>query len=69
MNLGTLFMSSMSAADLSLDALKALYITGAPFDLWHAVRAAVFVFIFGNTILVKLERVKIKYGFYRVRQV
>ena len=68
MNIGTMFMSSMSAADLSLDALLALYVTGAPFDLWHAFRAAVFVFIFGNAILRKLERVKIKYGFYRVRR-
>lgn len=69
MNLGTMFMSSMSAADLSVDVLRALYVTGAPFDLWHAFRTAVFVFIFGDAILVKLERVKIKYGFYRVRKV
>ncbi len=69
MNFGTMFMSSMSAADLSIDALKALYITGAPFDLWHAVRTAIFVFIFGNSILVKLERVKIKYGFYRIKRI
>ena len=68
MNIGTMFMSSMSTADLSLDALRVLYVTGAPFDLWHAFRTAVFVFIFGDSILVKLERVKIKYGFYRIRQ-
>ena len=64
-----MFMSSMSAADLSIDVLRALYVTGAPFDLWHAFRTAVFVFIFGDSILLKLERVKIKYGFYRVRRV
>ena len=68
MNLGTMFMSVMSAADMSWDALRALYVTGAPFDLWHALRAAIFVFIFGNNLLIKLERVKIKYGFYRVRR-
>ncbi|MBO6155190.1 MAG: ECF transporter S component [Lachnospiraceae bacterium] len=68
MNLGTMFMSVMSAADMSWDALRALYVTGAPFDLWHALRAAIFVFIFGNNLLIKLERVKIKYGFYRVHR-
>lgn len=68
MNIGTMFMSSMSAEDVSLDVLRALYVTGAPFDLWHAFRAAVFVFIFGNAVLIKLERVKIKYGFYRIRR-
>ena len=68
MNLGTMFMSVMSAADMSWNALRALYVTGAPFDLWHALRAAIFVFIFGNNLLVKLERVKIKYGFYRVHR-
>lgn len=67
MNIGTMFMSSMSAQDVSLDVLRALYVTGAPFDLWHAFRSAVFVYIFGGRMLIKLERVKIKYGFYRVR--
>ena len=69
MNIGTMFMSVMSADEISWDALKLLYITGAPFDLWHAVRSAIFVFFFGNAILVKLERVKIKYGFYRVQRI
>ncbi len=69
MNIGTMFMSAMSTEEVSWDALKLLYITGAPFDIWHAVRAALFVFFFGNAILTKLERVKIKYGFYRINRI
>ena len=69
MNIGTMFMSVMSTDEISWDALKLMYITGAPFDIWHAVRSALFVFFFGNAILIKLERVKIKYGFYRVQRI
>ena len=42
-----------------------LYITGAPYDAVHAATAAVFIFLFGDLIIRKLERVKIKYGIYR----
>ncbi len=68
MNISSLLMSAVGPEDISLEALKALYISGAPFDLWHSVRATVFVFFFGDKILRKLERVKIKYGFYRIRK-
>lgn len=68
MNIATMFTSAVISGDISWEALKGLYITGAPFDLWHSVRATIFVFLFGEKLIRKLERVKIKYGFYRIRR-
>ena len=51
---------------LSVDTLKLLYVSGAPIDFWHAFRASFFVLLFGEGILRRLERVKVKYGFYRI---
>lgn len=68
MNIAALFTGAVISGDVSLEALKGLYITGAPFDLWHSVRATIFVFLFGEKLIRKLERVKIKYGFYRIRK-
>lgn len=62
-------LGSIAQMKLDMEILKGLYITGVPFDLWHAFRASVFVFLFGNSLIRKLERVKIKYGFYRVHRV
>lgn len=45
------------------NTLKIFYISGLPYDLWHAFRAAFVTFLFGNTVLRKLERIKVKYGF------
>lgn len=50
---------------ISLSTLRLLYITGVPYDAVHAATAAVFIFLFGDLIIRKLERVKIKYGIYR----
>lgn len=47
------------------DSARVYYISGLPYDLWHAFRAAFVIFLFGNVVLGKLERIKIKYGFYR----
>lgn len=58
--------SIMPGADpVSFKTLRALYITGAPYDLLHALTAAVFIFLFGDIFVQKLERIKIKYGIYR----
>lgn len=46
-------------------ALKILYISGVPYDVIHAGTAAIFMFLFGDKIIRKLERIKIKYGIYR----
>ena len=52
-------------APVSMGTLKALLITGAPYDASHAITAALCVFLFGNAMIKKLERIKIKYGIYR----
>lgn len=50
---------------LSLESLRILYISGAPYDAFHAGSAAFCIFLFGNSIIKKLERIKIKYGIYK----
>ena len=50
---------------VSVDALKMYYISGVPYDFLHALAAAIFNFIFGEKLIQKLERIKIKYGIYR----
>ena len=47
------------------DTLRSLYIAGVAYDLAHAGSAALFIFLFGETLIGKLERIKIKYGIYR----
>lgn len=50
---------------LSWNTMRTLFITGAPYDAVHAGTAALCVFIFGDAMIRKLERIKIKYGIYR----
>ena len=52
-------------APVSMGTLKTLLITGAPYDATHAATAALCVFVFGDAMIKKLERIKIKYGIYR----
>lgn len=52
----------------SIEALRLMYISGIPYDFWHATRAAIAVFVLGPILIPKFERVKIKYGFYRVHR-
>ncbi len=52
-------------APVSLETLKALYISGASYDAAHAATAALFMFLFGKRMIRRVERVKIKYGIYR----
>lgn len=47
------------------DTLRGLYIAGVAYDLAHAGSASLFIFLFGETLIGKLERIKIKYGIYR----
>jgi len=50
---------------ISLVGLKTIYISGLPYDLMHALTAALSVFIIGEPMIQKLERIKIKYGIYK----
>ncbi len=52
-------------AELSIERMRVLYISGVPYDFYHAGTAALCVFLFGNSIIKKLERIKIKYGIYK----
>ena len=45
--------------------MQGLYLSGVPYDLFHAGTAAFFNLVFGNSIIKKLERIKLKYGIYR----
>jgi len=68
MNVAALIMTnSISPGDMeiNLESLKLLYITGAPYDAMHAVGASVCIFLFGDNVIRKIERVKIKYGIYK----
>ena len=68
MNFAALIMQSAytKGTKLSLAALKALYITGVPYDIMHGAGAALCVFLIGEPFLRKIERVQIKYGIYRM---
>lgn len=68
MNIAAMVMSSAvpsSGISISGESLALLYVSGAPYDLIHALGTAFFLFLFGDKMIRKLERVKIKYGFYR----
>lgn len=52
-------------SELKIESMRALYLSGAPFDAYHAGTAALCTFLMGNSIIKKLERIKIKYGIYK----
>ena len=65
MNFATMVMSHTTDPEnnqISMEALKALYLTGAPYDAAHATAAAFCMFLFGDNILQKLQRIQIKFG-------
>lgn len=65
MNFATMLMSHTTDPEnnqISMEALKALYLTGAPYDAAHGAAAAFCMFLFGDSILQKLQRIQIKFG-------
>lgn len=66
MNLAMMFYASgmPGGMDISFNTLRTLYFTGLPYDAMHAILAAVCMFVFGNPMIRKIERIKIKYGIY-----
>lgn len=63
MNLATFFMTA-SAYSNGFAGLKLLYITGFGYDALHALGATSCVFLLGDSMVRKLERIKIKYGMF-----
>lgn len=68
MNIAALIMTnsvSPGEMQINIESLKILYITGAPYDAFHAFGATICVFIFGDNVIRKIERIKIKFGIYK----
>ena len=49
-------------SDMSLKGIIAVYAAGVPFNLVFGGTTAVFLFLFGETFIKKIERINIKYG-------
>ncbi len=67
MNIATMVMASAIPASkitMSLKSLAILYVSGVPYDSVHAFGTAFFLFVFGEKMIRKMERVKIKYRLY-----
>lgn len=60
-----LSMNEPGSLGIGIKALKALYVSGVGYDFYHALTAAVCVFVIGTPMVKKLERIKIKYGIYK----
>ncbi|MBW4827740.1 MAG: ECF transporter S component [Clostridiaceae bacterium] len=67
MNIATMVMASAipsSNVTMSFKSLAILYISGVPYDSVHGFGTAFFLFAFGERMIKKMERVKIKYRLY-----
>ena len=66
-NIGSIFTTAGIAGNgnISLDTFRTIYITGLPYDIMHAALAAFCMFVIGNPMIRKIERIKIKYGIYK----
>lgn len=60
-----LSMNEPGSLGIGIKALKALYFSGVGYDFYHALTAAICVFVIGTPMVKKLERIKIKYGIYK----
>ena len=60
-----LSMNEPGSLGIGVKALKALYVSGVGYDFYHALTAAICVFVICTPMVNKLERIKIKYGIYK----
>lgn len=58
------YMGAGSESYISFETLKLMYITGVPYDFLHALFASICSFLIGDSVIQKLERIKIKFGMY-----
>ncbi len=52
----------MWQSKINWDMIKAAYIMGIPFDFIHALGTAIFLWFISETMIDKIERIKVKYG-------
>jgi len=52
----------MWQSKINWDMIKATYIMGIPFDLIHALGTAFFLWFISESMIDKIERIKVKYG-------
>ena len=67
MNIAAMVMASAIPASkitISFKSLAILYVSGVPYDTVHSLGTAFFMFVFGEKMISKMERVKIKYRLY-----
>lgn len=67
-NIGTMVLSSatpQSGIGFNWEGLKIIYFSGLAHDIPHSLATAFFLLIFGDKVIRKIERAKIKYGMYR----
>ncbi len=50
---------------LNWNTLRLLYVSGLSYDVSHGAAAAFCIFLIGDVMIRKIERIKIKYGIYR----
>jgi len=65
MNFAAMLMTNSmdpSSGQISWETLKALYLTGAPYDAAHAGTAAVGMVLFGGRLFHKMEGIQGKFG-------
>lgn len=52
----------MINGDMNIKSVLSVYLAGAPFNLIFGVTTAVFLFLFGEAFIKKIDRINIKYG-------
>ncbi|MCR5837343.1 MAG: ECF transporter S component [Lachnospiraceae bacterium] len=65
MNFASLLMDAgmnPESQNVSLRTIRLVYMTGVPYDFQHGLGAAVCIFFFGESLIKKIQRIKIKYG-------
>lgn len=65
MNFASMVLSRSAAPEpqsISLSALRAVYITGVPYDFFHALSAAFMAFFFGMEMIRKIDHAVKKFG-------
>ncbi|MGN1329504.1 MAG: ECF transporter S component [Eubacterium sp.] len=52
----------MMSGDMNIKSVLSVYVAGVPFNLVFGATTAVFLFLFGEAFIKKIDRINIKYG-------